>query len=59
MTNIFKTEPVLITGLIEALIVLAVAFGVGLTAEQTGAIMAVVAIVTSLVARAFTTPTST
>ena len=59
LKNVIVNEPVLISGLVEALIVLAVAFGVGLTTEQTGAILAVVAILTSLVARAFVTPTKT
>ena len=37
---IFKREPALILGAIQAIITLAVSFGLQLSAEQTGAIMA-------------------
>jgi len=56
--TIVTKEPLLISGLVEALIILGVSFGLGLTPEQSAAILAVVAIVTSIVARAFVTPTA-
>ena len=56
LKNLVTGEPVLIAGLVEAVIVLVLAFGVNLTVEQTGAILALVAIVTAIVARAFVSP---
>ena len=56
LRNLVTGEPVLVTGLVEAIIVLSVAFGADLTVEQTGAILAVVAVLTALVARAFVSP---
>lgn len=54
--NLVANEPVLVTGLIEALIVLAVAFGFDLTPDQIGAILSAVAIATAVLARMFVTP---
>lgn len=54
--SLVTREPVFITGLVEAVIALVVAFGADLTVEQTGAILAVVAVLTSIVARLFVTP---
>lgn len=51
-----KTEPAVVVSLVAALIALAVSFGVNLTAEQTGAILAVVQIVAGLVIRSKVTP---
>ena len=56
--NLITREPVLISGLVDAIIVLAVAFGADLTVEQTGAILAVVSVLTSIVARLFVSPSS-
>ncbi len=49
--DIFKREPALILGAIQAAIVLAVAFGVDWTIEQTGAILAFLAALTAVVVR--------
>lgn len=51
-----RKEPAIITGLATALISLGVAFGLDLTEEQIGAIMAVVVIVAALVTRTQVTP---
>lgn len=50
-----RNEPVLVS-LAAALIALAVAFGVGLSADQQAAIMAVVVIVAGLITRSKVTP---
>jgi hypothetical protein len=49
--SIWKKEPALLLGVIQALIVLGVAFGLQLTAEQTGAILAVLAALIALLTR--------
>lgn len=56
MLDKIRSEPVLVTGLVQAVIGLIVAFGVGLTGEQTAAILAVTAAVLALVARSKVTP---
>ena len=56
--NLITREPVLISGLVDAIIAMCVAFGLDLTVEQTGSIMAVVAVVTAIIARMFVTPTA-
>jgi hypothetical protein len=53
---VIRREPALIVGLIEALLVLAVAFGLNLTAEQTAAIVAVATVLGGLVVRSQVTP---
>jgi hypothetical protein len=53
---VIRREPALIVGLIEALLVLAVAFGLDLTAEQTAAIVAVATVLGGLVVRSQVTP---
>lgn len=50
-------EPALIAGLIQAVLGLLLAFGVDLSQEQVGAVMAVTAAVLALVVRARVTPT--
>ncbi|MFD7157968.1 hypothetical protein ACFV9C_25425 [Kribbella sp. NPDC059898] len=55
---IFKREPALVLGVVQAIVALAVSFGFGLSAEQTGAILAVSAAVLALVTRSQVTPTS-
>lgn len=52
-----RREPALVTGAVAALIALGVAFGLDLTGEQTGAIMAVVTAALAFVTRAQVTPT--
>ena len=54
--NVLKTEPVLITGLVTTVIALLLAFGVNLSQEQVGSIMAVVAALIAIVTRALVTP---
>ena len=51
-----KNEPVLVTGLVTAIIALLLAFGVPVTQEQAGAILALVAALLAFVARAKVTP---
>lgn len=56
--NVVKNEPVLIQSLVQAILGLVLAFGVDLSNEQTGSIMAVVAVILAIIARMFVTPTS-
>lgn len=61
MTSILdriRREPALVTGAVSALIALGVAFGLNLTGEQTGAIMAVTTAVLAFVTRSQVTPAS-
>jgi hypothetical protein len=54
--DVVKKEPVLIQSLVQAVLGLFLAFGVNLSNEQTGSIMAVVAVILAIVARMFVTP---
>jgi uncharacterized membrane protein YgaE (UPF0421/DUF939 family) len=56
--NVVKNEPVLIQSLVQAVLGLFLAFGVNLSNEQTGSIMAVVAVILAIIARMFVTPTN-
>lgn len=56
--EIIKNEPVLIQGLVQAVLGLFLAFGVSLSNEQVGSIMAVVAVILAILARMFVTPTN-
>jgi hypothetical protein len=56
MGSLWGREPAAILALIQAVIVLAVVFGLKLTTEQTGAILAVSAIVLGLITRSKVTP---
>jgi hypothetical protein len=56
--NVVKNEPVLIQSLVQAILGLFLAFGVNLSNEQTGSIMAVVAVILAIVARMFVVPTN-
>lgn len=56
--NYVRREPVAIVALVEALIVLAVALGLQITAEQMAAVMAVVVIGGGIVARSQVSPTT-
>lgn len=56
MSKIFSREPSLISGAVAAVIALVVAFGVDLSADKVGAIMAVVAAVLALLVRSSVTP---
>ena len=51
-----KTEPALIIAAVQAIIALAVSFGLHLSPEQIGAIMAVTAAILGLITRSFVTP---
>ena len=59
MIDRIRNEPVLVTGLVEAVLALLLAFGVNLSPEQVGAVLAVVAAVLALVVRRKVTPTHT
>jgi hypothetical protein len=52
----FGREPVLIMGAIQAGLALAVSFGLSLTAEQTGAVLAFSAAVLAVITRRQVTP---
>lgn len=56
MLNVIKNEPVLISGLVVAALSLLLAFGVHLSDEQVGAIVAFLAAGMAFVTRAFVTP---
>jgi hypothetical protein len=56
--NIIKNEPALISGLVSAIIALAISFGAGLSDEQVGSIMAVVTIALAIAVRFVVTPTN-
>ncbi len=56
MLNILKREPALASGFVAAVIALVVAFGLDLSSEQIGSIMAVVAAALAVVTRANVTP---
>lgn len=57
MWNYIKSEPaIIVSGLVPAVIALVTSFGFELTAEQTGAIVAIVAVVLSIVTRQTVTP---
>jgi hypothetical protein len=58
MVNLIKNEPVLLQSLVQAILGLVLAFGVDLSNEQTGSIMALTAVVLAVAARAFVTPTN-
>ena len=55
-TMIWGREPVLVLAVVETIIALVVAFGLDLTAEQVGGIMAVSAAVLGFIARSQVTP---
>lgn len=59
MLNKIRTEPVLVTVLVQALIALVVSFGLHLTGEQIAAIMATTGAVLGFFARRSVTPTVT
>ncbi len=54
--TIFGREPVLVYAAVEAIITVAVTFGLHLTAEQTGAILTLTLAVLSLIVRSKVTP---
>jgi hypothetical protein len=54
--NVLRNEPVLIVGLVEVVLGMFLAFGVDLTNEQVGSIMALTSIVLAILVRMFVTP---
>jgi hypothetical protein len=58
MLERIKSEPALVMGLIQSAVVVAVSFGAKLTAEQSAAIFALVAVLLSIVTRQMVTPNS-
>lgn len=54
--TIFGREPALVLALVQAIIVVAVTFGLRLTPEQTGAILTLSAVVLGLITRSKVTP---
>lgn len=58
MLTTIRREPALITGLIQAVLALVVAFGLDLSGEQTASILAVSAAVLAVVVRSQVRPTT-
>lgn len=58
ITNLWGNEPALILGLVQAGIVLVMAFGLQLTVEQVGAIMAFINILLAVLTRTQVVPTT-
>lgn len=56
--NLIKNEPVLIQSAVQAILGLVLAFGVSLSNEQVGSVMAVTAVILAIAARMFVTPTN-
>lgn len=56
MTKLWGREPALILGAIQTALALAVAFGLDLSAEQTGAILAASAAILAVITRTQVTP---
>lgn len=54
--NLWGREPAMVLALVQAVIVLAVSFGFQLSPEQTGAILALTAVVLGLMTRTQVTP---
>ena len=58
ITNLWGREPAMVLAFAQAVIVLGVSFGLKLTPEQTGAILAVTAVALGLLTRTKVTPTA-
>lgn len=56
MRKIWGAEPAMVIALVESLLLLGMAFGLSMSAEQMGAIMAPVAILLGLITRSKVTP---
>jgi uncharacterized protein (DUF697 family) len=54
--NLWGREPAMVLALVQCVIVLGVSFGLRLTPEQTGAILALTAVVLGLLTRSKVTP---
>lgn len=57
MSTLWGREPAMILGLLQAVLALAVGFGLTLTGEQVGLIMALAAALLAVVTRSQVTPT--
>ncbi|MEV8373022.1 hypothetical protein AB0P21_09810 [Kribbella sp. NPDC056861] len=55
---LWKREPALFLGAVQAVVALAVAFGLHLSTVQTGSILAVTAAILALITRSQVTPTA-
>jgi len=58
LKNILRNEPVLIKNFVEAVILMVVGFGIGLSGEQVALFMVVVSSGLALLTRALVTPTA-
>ena len=56
MTSLWGREPAMVLAFVQCVIVLAVSFGLRMTPEQTGAILALTAVVLGLITRSQVTP---
>ena len=56
VTGLWGREPAMVLALVQCVLVLAVSFGLRLTPEQTGAILALTAVVLGLITRTQVTP---
>ena len=59
MSNLWNREPAMIMALVQAVIALATSFGLGLTPEQIGSIMAISAAILGLITRSQVSSKST
>lgn len=57
MKSLWSREPAAILGALQAVIALAISFGLELSAEQVGAVVAATAAVLALITRSQVTPT--
>jgi hypothetical protein len=56
MKNIWQTEPAVVVAFVQAVIVLAISFGLKVTPEQQGAILAVIALGAGIITRSQVSP---
>ena len=59
LTDRMSQEPVMVLAVVQAALALAVSFGLGLTGDQVGALLAVTAAVLGLIARQKVSPVGT
>ena len=57
--NLWGREPAMVLAFVQTVLVLAVTFGLKLTPEQTGAILALTAVVLGLITRSQVSPSTT
>jgi nitrate/nitrite transporter NarK len=56
--NVLRNEPALIVGLVQAVLALVLAFGVDLSEEQIGSILAITSVILAIITRMLVTPTT-